>query len=55
MRWLDGMMDRMDVTLTKFPELMKDREACLATIHGVAESETVEGLNNTIGTDHDIS
>ena len=54
MRWLDGMMDRMDVTLTKFPELMKDRQACLATIHGVAEAETVEELNNTIGTDHDI-
>ena len=55
MRRLDGMMDRMDVTLTKFLELMKDRQACLATIHGVAESETVEELNNTIGTDHDIS
>ena len=42
MRRLDGTMGRMDMTLSKFPELMKNREACLATIHGVAESETVE-------------
>ena len=49
------MIDRMGMTLSKLWELMKDRKAWLATIHGVAESETVERLNNTTGTDHDVS
>ena len=39
MRWLDGMIDRMDMTLSKLWELMKDREPRLSTIHGVAKSQ----------------
>ena len=37
MRWLDSMIDRMDKTLSKLWELVRDREAWLATIHGVAK------------------
>ena len=39
MRWLDGMIDRMDMTWSKLRELMKDREARISTIHGVAKSQ----------------
>jgi len=39
MRWLDGMIDRMDTTWSKLRELMKDREAGISTIHGVAKSQ----------------
>ena len=42
MKWLDGITDLTDMCLIKFQEVVKDREAWHALVHGVAESDTIE-------------
>ena len=39
MRWSDGIIDSMDMSLSKFLEIVKDREACRAVVHGVAKRD----------------
>ena len=46
MRWLDGIIDSMDMSLSIFQEIMKDRETWHTAVHGVTELDPTKQLNN---------
>ena len=47
MRWLEGIADSMNMSLSKLQEVVKDREAWSAAVHGVGKLDTTEELSNT--------